>query len=47
MVDLSKYAKRLGEAIGEKDSSGKNAADRIVEEPWLEVVVKKIIKMSF
>lgn len=47
MVDLKKYAKSLQEAIGKRDSSGKNSADRIVEEHWLEVVVKELNNMSF
>jgi hypothetical protein len=41
MVDHKKYFSRLQDAIGETKS-----ADRIVEEPWLDIVVKKLTQLS-
>ena len=47
MVELRKYAKKLQDAIGKKDAAGKNSADGIIENHWLETAVGELNTMSF
>ena len=46
MVELRKFAHDLENVIGIKAPSGKNSADEINEEHWLDVVTSKLNSMS-
>ena len=46
MVELRKYAKALGEALGKEHSPGKNFAYYIDEKHWLKMVVSELSNLS-
>ena len=42
-MDFLKYMDRIEDKIGQKfEGTDKNLADRIIEEPWFDVVMREI-----